>query len=67
MKTCKKCKETKPVNMFGKHPSTSDRKKSSCLKCLRVSKPLPVAKTHQDYLEAAAKVEKYYKRYVKTL
>ena len=55
--------------MFGNHLKAKDGKKGSCIDCLRQPKvkPLPVAKTHQDYLEAAAKVEKYYKRYVKTL
>ena len=69
MKTCKKCKRTKHVDMFGNHLKAKDGKKGSCIKCLRLPKSelTTPAKTHKDYLEAAAKVEKYYKRYVKTL
>ena len=55
--------------MFGKHMKAKDGKKGSCIKCLQKpkSKLTTPAKTHKDYLEDAAKVEKYYKRYVKTL
>ena len=57
------------MDMFGKQKKAKDGKKGSCIKCLRLPKSelTTPAKTHKDYLEAAAKVEKYYKRYVKTL
>jgi hypothetical protein len=33
MKTCTKCKETKPLECFGKHSITSDGLRSECKQC----------------------------------